>query len=114
MFKFLTPFAVSLAFAMSLPAAAAEPFIGTWKSVTHDKGALPGLITFQPGGELSMQPVGFALQTGKWKRLESKRNTLVLTLTDVGSTEVGYRTKGGKLVLTYDNGNSQEFKKQPK
>lgn len=89
---------------------------GMWKSVNADNGALHGTLLLEADGKLQLHPQGFDPAKGTWKK-RSKNQTLELTLTDIGSTEVQYRwvvepKKPRRLELTYDNGNKQLFSRE--
>ena len=89
----------------------ADPkLMGAWRSVDADKGALNGSMSFEAKGakatlEADAQPV----LVGTWQ--VTKPGTLKLTVADYGSSLMTYRFDKQRLVVTYDNGNSQTFEK---
>lgn len=103
----------ALAFSLSASLVNAATVVGAWQSVTHERGALPGSITFGKDGRVTLHPTGFNPVHGKWKRLDKSPPTLRITLDSVGESDVQYSVQKQKLTLTYDNGNTQTFTKAP-
>lgn len=92
-------------------ANAAPTVVGAWESVTNEKGALPGRILFEKSGRVTLQPVGFSPAQGQWVLLKKTPPTLQITLDGVGTSTVQYSLQKQRLILTYDNGNTQTFTK---
>ena len=103
-----------LGLGMSSANATDEVFVGDWRSLTHENGALPGLLSFKKDGSAVLHPVGFDPQKGSWERVKKKSNTLLVTLNGIGSSEIQFSIKRGRLVLVYNNGNTQEFERLPR
>lgn len=89
--------------------------IGNWKSIDAKNGALNGVIVLNKDGSASMQAdkgnanIETPKMVGKWG---VKGKTLTLTMPPYGKSEMGYVLKNGMLSLTYDNNNTQNFKRQ--
>lgn len=85
---------------------------GQWEASNADNGALRGTMTLSAKGDAELHPEGHDPVQGTWTAKKTKSgNQLTLTLQDVGSSSMEYEFKGNKLVLTYDNGNRQQFVK---
>lgn len=90
--------------------------VGKWKSVDAKNGATHGTITLNKNGTASMQAekgsydIVTPLMTGTW---ETRGSKLHLTMPPYGTSISDYRLNAdGILVVTYDNGNPQSFKRQ--
>lgn len=86
----------------------------TWTAVTRPGMALGGSIVLGKKGELSLEPEGHDPVKGTWK--VEGRDTLVFDVPEAdGVARVQFKLEKGKLYLTYENGEVQEFKaKAPK
>ena len=105
MHKFNALFFV-LALAAPLANAAAS-LVGTWKSSNANNGALPGTLVLRKDNTLVLRAKDQPEFSGAWS--VPKEGVLTLTIPDVGKSDMEYRFKTSRLVLTYDNGNTQEF-----
>lgn len=85
---------------------------GHWEASNAENGALRGTMTLSAKGSAELHPEGHDPVQGTWTAKKGKSgNQLTLTIQEAGSSSMSYEFKGPKLVLTYDNGNQQQFVK---
>lgn len=85
---------------------------GHWEASNAENGALRGTMTLSSKGTAKLHPEGHDPVQGTWTAKNGKAgNQLTLTINEAGSSSMAYEFKGSKLVLTYDNGNQQQFVK---
>lgn len=90
--------------------------VGKWKSIDAKNGATHGVITLNANGSATMQAekgthdIVTPLMSGSWFVRGSK---LHLAMPPYGTSISDYRLNANNiLVITYDNGNPQSFKRQ--
>lgn len=89
---------------------AADPLVGIWSAATAKNGALKGTLDLRTDKSMILHAEGKPAFSGTWE--VSKPGILKLTVPEAGSSEMAFSLKASKLSLTYDNGNTQEFRQK--
>jgi uncharacterized membrane protein len=88
--------------------SAASAVVGVWRSDERTAQVSPGTLTLSANGRVSLAPDGFDPLVGTYK----VQGRFLDITTDRGTVSIVYTLSPNGLMLEYENGSVQNFKKQ--